>query len=334
MGFLVHEQTAVRPYLSEEEEALAGEVSEWLKHGNEADYQLVRVRMDCLRTLGEAVFAYPSIRDTEFLKGIVRDGECLAETLLSFSSPSRLLHIPTKVVALRSFLVAKFHTFSLLLYLTGERHECYTPLRNVIISIICTLIAEDAYFSFLDDPGFARNTRSIIANDLIDLWDSGVDHRGIHCLPALSSLLSARDAAPPVFGTLDGTTELLRISIDLESDWQKFLVEETGNDQTRWALEEFLFGLSYEEIQRIRDRLKQFGVTVVGYDEINSYLGANPVYSRVNGRDPRAIYDFFVERRDACALRKRMGVPGPRLTLEESYLKYRIMVEPRKPLPN
>jgi hypothetical protein len=334
MGFLVQEQTAVRPYLSEEEETLAGEVSEWLKHGNAADFQLVQERMGCLRTLGEAVFGYPSIRDTEFLKGIIRDGECLAETLLAFSSPSRLLHIPTKVVALRSFLVAKFHTFSLFLYLTGERHEYHTRLRNVIISIICTLIAEDAYFSFLDDPGFARNTRSIIANDLIDLWDSGVDHRGIHCLPVLSSLLLARDAAPPSFGTLDGNTELLRISIDMENDWQKFLVEETGSDQTRWALEEFLFGLSYEEIAKIRARLKQFGVTAVGYEEINSFLGAHPAYSRVNGSDPRAIYDFFIERREACALRKRMGVPGPRLTLEESYLKYRIVVEPRKLLPN
>jgi len=333
MDCLVHEQTGVRPYLSEAEETLAGEVSEWLKHSNTADYQLVQERMGCLRALGEAVFGYPSIRDTEFLKGIVRDGECLAETLLAFSSPSRLLHIPTKVVALRSFLVAKFHVFSLLLYAAGGHREYHTPIRNVIISVICTLIAEDAYFSFLDDPSFSQNTRSIIANDLIDLWDSGVDHRGIHYLPALSSLLIARDAAPPVFGTMDGNTELFRISIDMENDWQKFLVEETGNDQTRWALEEFLFGLSYEEIGKIRARLKQFGVTTIGYDEINSYLGANPVYSRVNGSDPRAIYDFFVERRDACILRKRMGVPGPRLTLEESYLKYRIVMEPRKLLP-
>ena len=139
----------------------------------------------------------------------------------------------------------------------------------------------------------------------------------------------ARDAAPPIFGTMDGNTELLRISIDMEHDWQEFLVDESENDQTRWALEEFLFGLSFEEIQQIRSRLKRFGVNAIGYDEIRSFLGSKPSYSLVNDRDPRAIYDFFIERRDACALRKLRSSPGPRHTLEDIYLKYRIILELR-----
>jgi hypothetical protein len=106
-------------------------------------------------------------------------------------------------------------------------------------------------------------------------------------------------------------------------------VEESTNDETRWALEEFLFGLSYEEIQRVRSRLKRFGIGAVGYDEVRSYLGANPSYVMVDNRDPRAIYNFFIERRDACILRKRMSVPGPLHTLEGIYLKYRIILELR-----
>ena len=47
----------------------------------------------------------------------------------------------------------------------------------------------------------------------------------------------------------------------------------------------------------------------------------------VGGRDLRAFYDFFIERRDNCNLRKRMDIPGPRHTLEEIYLKYRIIME-------
>jgi hypothetical protein len=46
----------------------------------------------------------------------------------------------------------------------------------------------------------------------------------------------------------------------------------------------------------------------------------------VNQSDPRAIYDFFIERRDACTLRKRVYAPGPLHTLEEIYLKYRIIM--------
>jgi hypothetical protein len=105
------------------------------------------------------------------------------------------------------------------------------------------------------------------------------------------------------------------------------LKEESTSDKTRWALEEFLFGLSYEEILQVRSRLKRYGVTSASYAEVRTYLESKPVYSVVNDHDPRAIYDFFVERRDSCLLRKRVFAPGPLHTLEEIYLKYRIILE-------
>jgi hypothetical protein len=315
------------PLLTEEEERLAGTIGELIKNANPEDYSLIRDRFVRLKNLGAAVSDYPSIRYTQFLKGLIRDEGQLAESLLAFSSSSHLLHIPTKVVALRGFWVAKFHAFSLLFYLIGDMPEYHSAVKQVIFSVICTLMAEDVYFSCLEDPAFSRITKASLADDLIDLWDSGVDPRGTRHLSALSSLWIARDSAPPSFGTMDGNTELLRISIEMERDWQDFLVEESTNDETRWALEEFLFGLSYEEIQKVRGRLSRFGISAIGYEEIRSYLGSKPAYSVVNDRDPRAIYDFFIERRDASRLRKRVSAPGPRHTLEEIYLKYRIILE-------
>jgi hypothetical protein len=275
------------------------------------------------------VFAYPSIKDTQFLRGILRNEENLAESLLAFSSSSRLLHIPTKVVAMRSFLVAKYHAFTLLSYLVIEREEYYKAVRGVIFSIISTLMAEAVYFSFLEDETFSHNTKANLADDLIALWDSGVDLRGIRHLTALSSLWQAREAAPPSFGTMNGNTELLRITIDLAEDWRDFIIEESSNDETRWALEEFLFGLSWEEIQGVRSKLARFGTNAIGHNELRSYLDSKPAYSVVDERDPRAFYDFFIERRDACTFRKKVSAPGPRHTLEEIYLKYRIIMELR-----
>jgi hypothetical protein len=315
--------------LTEEEERLVAEIGAWLKETNPTDYYLVSERFLRLRNLGAAVSGYPSIRHIQFLKDFIRDTGQLAESLLVFSSSSHLLHIPTKVVAMRGFWVAKFHAFSLLSYMVDKKPEFRAAVRNVGVSIVCTLMAEEVYFSCLEDPGFSRNTKTSLAYDLITLWDSGVDQRGIRHLSALSSLWIARDAAPPSFGTMDGNTELLRISIDMEQDWQDFLVEESTNDETRWALEEFLFGLSYEEIQQVRFRLNRFGISAISYDELRSYLDSKPAYSVVNGGDPRAIYDFFIERREACTLRKRASAPGPRHTLEEIYLKYRIILELR-----
>jgi hypothetical protein len=126
---------------------------------------------------------------------------------------------------------------------------------------------------------------------------------------------------------MDGSSELIRISIDLGEDWHDFLVDHVSDDETRWALEEFLFGLSYEEIFEVRSRLKHFGISAVSADEVHSYLDGAPAYTIVRDPDPRAIYDFYVDRRDTAAFRKRISAPGPLKTLEEIYLKYRIAQE-------
>jgi len=317
--------------LSEDEEALVSKSLDWLKNRNPQDYALVSERFRRLRNLGNAVFDYPSIKDTKFVRDILINENQLTESLLFFSAANHQLRTPAKVAALRSFLVAKFHAFSLLSKLIIECEEFHAPVVGVGFTVVFTLMAEDVYFSCLEDPGFSNTTKSKLGNDLIALWDSGTDQRSIHHLMALSSLWKARDSAPPSFGTMDGNSELIRISFDMGTDteWEDFLKEESTNDDTRWALEEFLFGLSYEEIMQVRNRLRKYGVTTIGHNEVRSYLDSKPVYSVVNDYDPRTIYDFFVERRDNCTLRKRVNSPGPLHTLEEIYLKYRIILESR-----
>jgi hypothetical protein len=189
------------------------------------------------------------------------------------------------------------------------------------------MMTEEVYFSCLEDPGFTPETKSRIADDLITLWDSGADPRSVRHMPALEALWTARDSAPPSFGTMDGSSELLRITIDLEEDWKEFLVDQSSVNETRWALEEFLFGLSFEEINKVRSRLSKFGVSAVSRDEVRSYLSSRPAYAVVTGSDFRAIYDFYVDRRDAALFRKKTAVPGPYRTLEEIYIKYRIARE-------
>jgi hypothetical protein len=311
----------------EGEERLIGEIETWIGTNCPPEIDQVRRRFKCLRDLGAAVSQYPSVRESQSLLGEVRNGEKLVETLCSFSSPSRLLRIPAKIVATRSFLVAKFHSFSMLGYLVRGEKDLSAAVRNVIFSIICTLMADEVYFSCLEDPAFPQEIKEKLACDLISLWDRGTDPRAIRHLPALRALWAARDQAPPSFGTMDGTSELVRITMDMDGDWQEFVSGEISDEETRWALEEFLFGLSFEEIQKVRNRLIRFGVPAAGYDEVHSCLGSKPLYTQVKNQDPRAIYDFFVDRRDAGRFRKRLSIPGPRRTLEEIYLKYRIYME-------
>jgi hypothetical protein len=293
--------------LDDEETGLVVAIEAYLDSQNHEECALVKRRFECLNTLGAAISQYPSVRESQTLRGIQRTEEQLLEALCSFSSPSHLLHVPARVVAARSYLVAKFQAFSLLHILAGERQEFYRPLRKAILSIIHTLMAEEVYFSCLEEPEFSQEVKLNLANDLISLWDRGADVRTVRHLPALDALWTARDSSPPAFGTMNGTSELLRITIDMGPDWQEFLVAHVAINETRWALEEFLFGLSHEEINTVRSRLLKFGINAVGHDEIPSYLSSRPTYGIINSSDYRAIYDFYVDRRDAARFRQRLG---------------------------
>ena len=313
--------------LNPDESELVEKIELYLDSSDPEGNVLVKQRFGCLNTLGLAISQYPSIRESNMLRGVRRSEEQLLQALCSFASPSHLLHIPARVVAVRSYLVAKFQAFSFLHILVGDIKDFYRPLRKAILSVIHTLMAEEVYFSCLEDPGFSEIVKLNLAYDLISLWESGTDPRMVRHLPALDALWTARDSSPPAFGTMNGTTELLRITIDLGEDWQDFLVAHVSVNETRWALEEFLFGLSYEEIESVRSRLIKFGINAVGHAEIPSYLENRPAYGIINSSDYRAMYDFYVDRRDTARFRQKISAIGPGRTLEEIYIKYRIAQE-------
>jgi len=165
--------------LKDEEIALVERVKNYLDSQVPEENELVNQRFECLEALGAAISRYPSVRDSYQLRGVRRSEEQLLQTLCSFASPSHLLHIPARVVAARSYLVAKFQAFSLLHILAGEREEFYRPLREVLLSIIHTLMAEEVYFSCLNEPEFSHKIKFNLANDLVSLWDSGSAPRAV-----------------------------------------------------------------------------------------------------------------------------------------------------------
>ncbi|MDR2051965.1 MAG: hypothetical protein LBP80_00995 [Treponema sp.] len=318
--------------LKEQEEQLLKDIEAFLDSSFPEDGNLVRERFAALRELGITVARFPSVRasgndwgERQRYGGVVSSNrEDFLESLGSCSPAARLLHLPARAVGAHSYFIAKIHAFSFVSKLVGSIEAFYKPLRQVVFSIVCTLLAEEVYFSCLEDPAFSREIKGHLIDDLVSLWDSGVELCTAQHQPALETLWTVRDASPPSFGTMDGSSELMRVSLGMGKDWSDFLVAKLGNPETQGALEEFLFSLSFEEIQEVRSRLVRFGISAVNHDEVRSFLGTRPVYTMVKSTDPRAIYDFYMERRDMAVYRMHNAVPGPKKTLEEMYLRFRL----------
>ncbi|MDR0401343.1 MAG: hypothetical protein LBH51_10460 [Treponema sp.] len=313
--------------LEDGEMELVVELEEALAKTNSQDFYGMRERLECLRDMGKAVSRFPSLRESQRLMGEERDEAQLIQSLCSFSSTDHLLHIPTKVLAIRSFLVARFHYYSMLYTLADGDIRYSRPFKRSAFQVISTLMAEMVYFSCLEDPSFPLNLKMGIADDLISLWDRGADPRTNRHLPALESLWAAREETPPAFGTMDGNSELFRLSIEMGPDWRDFLTAGSTSSEIRWALEEFLFGLSFEEIQQVRSRLLRFRISAVNYDEVRTYLGRKPGFTAVDSDNVRSIFDFYTDRQATAKFRQRSAAMGPSHTLEELYLRYRILQE-------
>ncbi|MDR2143165.1 MAG: hypothetical protein LBP29_02210 [Treponema sp.] len=310
--------------LKESEKALIREITVRLDAENPVEAKIVRERFNCLESFERTITLFPLIKETQILLGSARDAGLFIQSLVGLGPSSRLLHIPSRVQAVRSFLVTKFHAFSLLSRFIPDDSEFSEPVRNIVFSMIFTIMAEDVYFSCISEPSFPLDMKLTLAGELVALWDSGSELAMAKHFPALEALWTARNDSPPSFGTMDGTSEIFRISIDLGDDWHDFLIHKLADDETKWALDEFLFGLSWEELLSVRSRLKRFGITAVDFNEIRSYLGSRPAYSMAKNHDPRLLYDFYIDRKEASLLRKRLDAPGPYRTIEEIYLKYRM----------
>jgi hypothetical protein len=310
--------------LKDEELRLFEEAVAYLSQNDGQQCVPLRKRFSAIKALGAAIAQFPSVREMESSRGEILDGESLIGSLNAFSPSARLLHLPSRIMGLRSYLVAKCHAFSMISYLVEQDRPLFLAARRAVFVIITTLLAEDVYFSCLEDTDFPAELKRDLAADLMALWDTGSDPRAVEHLPALEALWLARDGSPPVFGSMGGATELIRVSMELGDDWKEFIVSELPDEETQAALEEFLFGLSSEEIREVRDRLERFGIHAVNYDELRSFLGSSPAYSIAGSSDPRAIYDFYVDRRETAYRRRMASAQGPHRTLEEMYLRFRM----------
>ena len=97
------------------------------------------------------------------------------------------------------------------------------------------------------------------------------------------------------------------------------MIAKLADPEIGQALEEFLFGISYEKINFIRNVLKERKVSALSRDEAYNLLGFKREFP---SDDPRGFYTSFIDRKSNAESRRRLQVPGPKRTLEDLYIQF------------
>ncbi len=309
--------------LTDNESNLVRMVCDKLKAISPETLEGISNRIADVKRLASDIARFPSLLHKQILSSEVQTQHTLAESLLQQRDGDKTLHLPTKAILGKGFLVAKFHAFAAMTKIAVNSKfpdEDIQKLNNATLNIMFTIMVEDVYLSLLDDLTIPIDIRRQIAYSLIILWEHRSDQNVADVAPVLDSVWRARRKLAPAFGTMVGTSELLFLSIEMDDQWRHFIMSRLSDTDVSCAMQEFLFGLSHEQILTLKQILREKGIAAIGRDEVSSFLGQKAL--SVYDEDPRSFFLLYSVRRENAKARKRMNLSGPHQTLEDHFMRF------------
>ena len=282
-------------------------------------------RIDKVTSLAKAISLFPSLLARATTTTSIRTPTGLAEDLVNHTeSGDSMLHLPSKAILGKGFLVAKIHTFHSMTKLAKNNANMsendVQKYYDEAISMMFNLMAEDVYVNLMKDREIPIELRRELANSLLILWEHRSDQTISDIAPVLQAVWAARRSLAPTFGTMMGATELLMLTFQLDDQWAAFIKEKLVELDVTQAMEEFLFGISHEQILKLKAILRDRGVKSIDRDEVSTYLNER-VKTDVN-MDYRDFYMLYTIRRDNARTRRRLHLEGPKNTLEDHFIRF------------
>ena len=296
----------------------------------DADAENIRTNVDALIELARAISQYPSILGSRQWGSTIRSVESLVQMLCCNHAIDKLMHIPTKAVLGKGFLIAKINLFFMMKYMADqvdELNDKSPAILQMITNIAFTLMSEEVFLAIIEDREMPEDIRNRAGFLLANIWEYRLNQSAKDFAPILNSIWEARKALCPAYGTMMGFSEMSRMAQSTPDQWISFLQATEHSEDAYQSLEEFLFNLTHEEIGRLRHEMKRRNMGVVSQKEIESLIGSKLVYPRFDETDPREMYQFFRHRKINARFRKRADQPGPKKTIEEHLMGHLLAAE-------
>ena len=324
---------------SEKELPLLSKTAEIIREKGIDIYNSFTTKSQDLEIYANIVSRTPSLRNSGKYGLLKRDIQSMADTLSSIGIRNQL-SLPTRAILGRSFIIAKinFYFFIFKILSTDDSNiDLVQKIGKCCEKLVFSLMAEETYEIIIENNLSNKSIIRIAADELSYLWEYRIDRNLDSFSPPLMALWGERCNVIPILGTLHGTMEVLMLSSNLPDDWIGFLSKkrDTSNNMEQ-ALEEFIFGLSHEEINFLRKIMIASNMPALSRSDAIEILkkeyGRNETECIFLNGDAKGIYSFFHKRLHDAKLRKLKHEDGPTQTIEEFFLLY-LLEKKRDNLP-
>jgi len=269
-----------------------------------------------LDAFGALLARYPSPLEEQTLGGRRRGLETLVAALCRADRTALSLRAPTHAIVGRALNLAHINFFRLLWHVCGELadKEAAVPLREMtakrLRNGVYTRLVEEVLSDLTTDAELPQETRSRAVRHLVHLWGHRLTWRTSEVLPVLEATWEARARVRVVGGSLLGASEMFQlIAHGGDARFVQLLLQrQHGVDETL-AFREFLFGKSFEELDRLTERMAR--------ERLNSVQIDSRLEALDGDRDAGSIFlEFFQTRMLECSVRRLAALPGPKRTAE------------------
>jgi len=278
--------------------------------------------------VGAALLAYPPVFGEKPLGGRQRGRGTLVDLLSSAEDASIELYVPTRAVVGRTLVVAELNAWRLASYIheqilgsSAEAAGTGDEIDHWLHGCVYSLLAEDILRSIAVDQGMERATRAKAVDSLSQMWESRHSLGARHFFPVLAQTWAARRRIRVSVGTLLGVSEIFRLlQAGGDPEFVSFFARKRLNLDEEQAFQEFLIGVSTEEIHSLEQLMEDTGRSSLDPEDAKvrrqSFKTGGEVHECVR------FYEFFRTRHLAAVARRIKDLPGPKKTAEEYVMIY------------
>jgi hypothetical protein len=306
------------PFSADEREVIEAIYPEVVQSGHANGERLataIMQQMVSLERLGEVLAQYPSPLGEQTLGQRQRGLDTLIDALCRTTAANFEFFQPTRALLGRAMDMAESNFYRLL------RHVCHEVLpgargselgdRAARCQRMClyTKLVEEVLSAIASDPHVDRDVRAKAVAQLAQLWERRLTYSVSEFFPLLESTWEARSRIGIVGGTLIGTHEMFELfQAGADPRFVDYFGDPDHSENEVQAFREFLFGTSFEELDRLSEEMAAEGVS--------SLVLKNPMISPDHDATT-AFYEFFRSRHLLATARKLANLPGPKRTAEE-----------------
>lgn len=289
------------------------------------EIEQIDINEHAIYDLARSISLYPTILGTQSIGRSSRSIATLVDSLCVQDITDTVLDIPTKAILGKGFSMSKVNFFFMLLYVSRENNfeeSVHSRIMDVVSNNIYTMMAEEVFLAIISDKEIDYHLRSNAAYLLANIWEYRLDHGVREFAPILNNIWRAREEVQVAYGTMLGFSEILQLSEHSDPVWFDYLQREELTDEEVHSLQEFLLGLTFEEMQDLQKYMRKRNIRLLSAEEIDQYLGNARTYPDYQKADPKDFYRSFRHRKNNATFRQRAGLPGPRKTIEEYIMSF------------